>query len=83
MGGDEKSPLRQLLEAALDIAVHAAIKDGDPAVARDLLLSGADSDAVATAKDGTVKSSRPPCTGLWAKRTLRSYKYFWTRARSQ
>ena len=52
MGRDEENPLRQLLEADLDVALHAAIKDGDPAVVQDLLRSGADPDAVVTAKDG-------------------------------
>ena len=49
---EEKSPLRQLLEADLDVALHAAIKGGDPAVVRDLIQSGADPDAVVTAKEG-------------------------------
>ena len=52
MDGDEENPLRQLFAAELDVASHAAIKDSDPAVVRDLLRSGADPDAVATAKDG-------------------------------
>ena len=52
MGRDEENPLRQLLEADLDVALHAAIKDGGPAFVGDLLRSGTDLDAVATADDG-------------------------------
>ena len=49
---EEQSSLRQLLEKDPDLALHAAIKDGDPVVVRDLLQSGADPDAVVTAREG-------------------------------
>ena len=77
MGGDEKNPLRQLLEADLNVALHAAITDGDPAVERDLLRSGADPDAVATLKGGDSQVVASTNSRLWTKGTLRSCEYFW------